>query len=59
MNGLRHVTVVNMNVIIADADKHGIVLELVAIALLQTAGHYSAKYDRLPITLRDEYTIVS
>ena len=51
MNGLREIAIVHVNVVIADRYKNSVRLELVAVALLQTARYYSAKYYCLPITL--------
>lgn len=51
MNGLREIAIVHVNVVIADRHENSVRLELVAVALLQTARYYSAKYYCLPITL--------
>jgi hypothetical protein len=42
----------NVNVIIANTNEHGIILELVPIALLQAARNNATKDGRLTIILR-------
>ncbi len=52
MDGLRQVAVRYANVVVADANEDRIVLEFVAIALLQTTWYYTAIDRRLSVTLQ-------